>query len=115
MLFDAQSPLTEAVLKFIPENRVADVVLFDASNPHAAFSFNPFLKVSESFKSRAAAGIVESLNLLLAFSGRSGLNTYFAMLFGATGYRSFNTTNYRVLVRARIFVGLPLNRLKSSC
>lgn len=59
VLFDPHGDLVRAVTPHIPEERVRDVVLLDATNPAMQYRFNPFVGVPVGSRALAAAGLVE--------------------------------------------------------
>src|SRR3989338_8258172 len=49
-LMDPHGDVIEAILDFIPENRIEDVVIIDPSDTHYPVSFNPLANVDPEFK-----------------------------------------------------------------
>lgn len=60
-LIDPHGDVIEAILDFIPENRVRDVVLIDPSDTENPVSFNPLANVDEDFKHQLTQGLIEVL------------------------------------------------------
>ena len=58
-LIDPHGDLVEAVLDFIPENRIDDVVLIDPSDKDFPITFNPLINVSPELKHQVAQGFME--------------------------------------------------------
>ena len=56
---DPHGDVIEEILKFIPEERVDDVVLIDPSDPEYSISFNPLQKVPQEMKHQMAQGLIE--------------------------------------------------------
>lgn len=60
-LIDPHGDLIEAILDFIPRERIEDVVLIDPADINWPVSFNPLIKVSPELKHRVAQGLIEVL------------------------------------------------------
>lgn len=60
-LIDPHGDLIEAILDFIPQNRVNDVVLIDPADTKFPISFNPLLNVSPELKHQVTQGLLEVL------------------------------------------------------
>lgn len=58
-LMDPHGDVIEAVLDFIPENRVEDVILIDPTDMEHPASFNPLQNVDPGFKHQLAQGLIE--------------------------------------------------------
>ncbi|MDI6883361.1 MAG: type IV secretion system DNA-binding domain-containing protein [Patescibacteria group bacterium] len=56
---DPHGDVIEAILDFIPENRVEDVVLIDPSDIDFPISFNPLANIDPSFKHQLTQGLIE--------------------------------------------------------
>lgn len=56
---DPHGDVIEAILDFIPEERMEDVVLIDPSDPDWPVSFNPLQKVPVEMKHQMAQGLIE--------------------------------------------------------
>ncbi len=56
---DPHGDVIEELLKYIPENRVDDVVLIDPSDAEFPISFNPLQKVPAELKHQMAQGLIE--------------------------------------------------------
>jgi hypothetical protein len=59
VFIDPHGDVIEEILKFIPEERVDDVVLVDPSDPEWSVSFNPLQKVPPDMKHQMAQGLIE--------------------------------------------------------
>jgi hypothetical protein len=58
-VLDPHGDLVDNVLRFIPEHRVNDVVIFDPSDLQYPPSFNPLEQVAEELKMRVTIGFIE--------------------------------------------------------
>jgi len=58
-LIDPYGDLIEAILDFIPKNRIEDVCLIDPSDSQYPVSFNPLANVDPSFKHQLTQGLIE--------------------------------------------------------
>ncbi len=58
-LMDPHGDVIEAVMDFVPENRVNDVVIIDPTDMGYPASFNPLQNVDPSFKHQLAQGLIE--------------------------------------------------------
>ncbi len=58
-LMDPHGDLIQAILDFIPKNRVDDVVLIDPTDTNHPASFNPLVNVNPEFKHQLAQGLIE--------------------------------------------------------
>lgn len=58
-LMDPHGDVIEAVLDFIPENRIDDAVLIDPTDMNYPASFNPLQNVDPGFKHQLAQGLIE--------------------------------------------------------
>lgn len=58
-LMDPHGDVIEEVLKFVPENRIEDVVIIDPSDMAYPVSFNPLANVDPGFKHQLAQGLIE--------------------------------------------------------
>lgn len=58
-LIDPHGDLIEAVLDFIPESRIPDVVLIDPSDSNYPITFNPLLNINPELKHQVAQGFME--------------------------------------------------------
>ncbi|RJQ28435.1 type IV secretory system conjugative DNA transfer family protein [Candidatus Parcubacteria bacterium] len=56
---DPHGDVIEAILDFIPENRIQDVVLIDPTDMDYPTSFNPLQNVDPAFKHQLAQGLIE--------------------------------------------------------
>lgn len=63
-LFDPHGDLVSTVQREIPATRNAEVVYFDAADPHLSWRFNPFAGVPPDSRALAAAGLVETFKKL---------------------------------------------------
>jgi len=57
--FDPHGDVIEAILDFIPEQRIDDVVLFDPTDMSYPASFNPLTNIDPSFKHQLTQGLIE--------------------------------------------------------
>jgi len=60
-LIDPHGDVIEAILDFIPEERIDDVVIIDPSDSEHPASFNPLANVDPGFKHQLAQGLIEVL------------------------------------------------------
>jgi len=60
-LIDPHGDLIEAILNFIPKERINDVVLIDPANINWPVTFNPLKKISPELKHRVSQGLIEVL------------------------------------------------------
>lgn len=60
-VIDPHGDLIEALLDFVPEERIEDVILIDPSDIQYPPSFNPIVNVDPSFKYQLAQGLIEVL------------------------------------------------------
>ena len=58
-LMDPHGDVIDAMLEFIPENRIDDVVIIDPADMNHPVSFNPLANVDQSFKHQLAQGLIE--------------------------------------------------------
>jgi len=58
-LMDPHGDVIDAMLEFIPENRIDDVVIIDPADMNHPVSFNPLANVDPSFKHQLAQGLIE--------------------------------------------------------
>jgi type IV secretory pathway TraG/TraD family ATPase VirD4 len=58
-LIDPHGDVIEALLDFIPENRITDTVLIDPSDREYPASFNPLANIDPGFKHQLAQGLIE--------------------------------------------------------
>lgn len=58
-VLDPHGDLVDAVMRFIPENRVQDVILFDPSDTEFPIAFNPLEKVDEAYKMQVTIGFID--------------------------------------------------------
>ena len=56
---DPHGDVIEALLDFIPENRIKDVVLIDPSDSQYPASFNPLANIDPGFKHQLTQGLIE--------------------------------------------------------
>ena len=68
VIVDAKADFANAVLRFIPPNRLQDVILFDPSDTEYPIAWNIFHKVSEEDRSRLAGEIVLVIRKLVGMS-----------------------------------------------
>ena len=60
-LIDPHGDVIEETIKFIPENRIEDVVIIDPSDVNHPVSFNPLANVDPNFKHQLTQGLIEVL------------------------------------------------------
>lgn len=60
-LIDPHGDVVDAMLDFIPENRMDDVVLIDPTDVNFPTSFNPLANVDPNFKHQLTQGLIEVL------------------------------------------------------
>ena len=58
-LMDPHGDVIDAMLDFVPENRVEDVVVIDPADMQYPASFNPLANVDPAFKHQLAQGLIE--------------------------------------------------------
>lgn len=58
-LMDPHGDVIEAILDFIPENRIKDVCIIDPSDAEHPVSFNPLSNVDPTFKHQLTQGLIE--------------------------------------------------------
>ncbi|MBI4034103.1 MAG: type IV secretion system DNA-binding domain-containing protein [Candidatus Brennerbacteria bacterium] len=58
-LIDPHGDVIEAILEFIPEERIEDVVIIDPSDREHPVSFNPLQNVDPEFKHQLTQGLIE--------------------------------------------------------
>lgn len=58
-LIDPHGDLIEDILKFIPKERINDVVMIDPSDSEYPISFNPLQKINPDLKHRVTQGLIE--------------------------------------------------------
>jgi hypothetical protein len=58
-LMDPHGDVIDAMLEFIPENRIDDVVIIDPADMQYPVSFNPLSNVDPGFKHQLAQGLIE--------------------------------------------------------
>ncbi len=58
-LMDPHGEVIDAMLEFVPENRIEDVVIIDPSDMSHPVSFNPLSNVDPTFKHQLAQGLIE--------------------------------------------------------
>jgi len=58
-LMDPHGDVIEAVLEFVPENRIDDVVIIDPTDMNHPVSFNPLENVDPFFKHQLTQGLIE--------------------------------------------------------
>ncbi|MEK7212652.1 MAG: type IV secretion system DNA-binding domain-containing protein [Patescibacteria group bacterium] len=58
-LIDPHGDVIDAVLDFVPENRIEDVIIIDPSDKDYPVSFNPLANVDPGFKHQLTQGLIE--------------------------------------------------------
>lgn len=58
-VLDPHGDLVDAVMRFIPDNRVNDVVLFDPSDTDFPIAFNPLENVGDAYKMQVTIGFID--------------------------------------------------------
>ncbi len=58
-VLDPHGDLIDAIMRYIPENRVNDVVLLDPGDTEFPIAFNPLEKVDEAFKMQVTIGFLQ--------------------------------------------------------
>lgn len=58
-VLDPHGDLVDAVMRYIPENRINDVVLFDPSDTEFPIAFNPLENVGEAYKMQVTIGFID--------------------------------------------------------
>jgi hypothetical protein len=59
-VIDPHGDLIENIIPFIPENRVKDVIYFNAPDEKFPISFNPIEKVEKVYRQQVATGLIET-------------------------------------------------------
>ena len=72
-VLDPHGDLVDNILKFIPKNRIKDVVIFDPADLQFPASFNPLEKVPEELKMRVTIGFIEIFKKLFGTNWSSRL------------------------------------------
>ncbi|MEK7554972.1 MAG: DUF87 domain-containing protein, partial [Patescibacteria group bacterium] len=58
-LMDPHGDVIDAMIDFVPENRIEDVVIIDPSDIQFPVSFNPLSNVDPTFKHQLTQGLIE--------------------------------------------------------
>jgi len=58
-VLDPHGDLVDAVMRYIPDNRVNDVVLFDPSDTEFPIAFNPLENVGDAYKMQVTIGFID--------------------------------------------------------
>ncbi|MDP3975461.1 MAG: DUF87 domain-containing protein, partial [bacterium] len=58
-VLDPHGDLVDAVMKYIPDHRVKDVILFDPGDIHFPIAFNPLETVDEAYKMQLTIGFID--------------------------------------------------------
>ena len=58
-VLDPHGDLIDSIMRFIPENRIDDVVLLDPSDTEFPLAFNPLEKVEEAYKMQVTIGFLQ--------------------------------------------------------
>lgn len=58
-VLDPHGDLVDNILRFVPEHRIKDVILFDPSDTEFPIAFNPLEKVDEKFKMQITIGFID--------------------------------------------------------
>ena len=58
-VLDPHGDLVDAIMRYIPEDRIDDVVLLDPSDAEFPIAFNPLEKVDEAFKMQVTIGFLQ--------------------------------------------------------
>ncbi|MBN2095986.1 type IV secretory system conjugative DNA transfer family protein [Candidatus Peregrinibacteria bacterium] len=58
-VLDPHGDLIDNVLRYVPENRVNDVVLFDPSDVNFPIAFNPLMNVGDEYKMQITLGFID--------------------------------------------------------
>ncbi|MBU1017589.1 type IV secretion system DNA-binding domain-containing protein [Patescibacteria group bacterium] len=58
-VLDPHGDLIDNILRYIPENRVDDVVLFDPSDVNFPIAFNPLMNVGDEYKMQITLGFID--------------------------------------------------------
>ncbi|MBI2406303.1 MAG: type IV secretion system DNA-binding domain-containing protein [Candidatus Harrisonbacteria bacterium] len=61
---DPHGDVIEEILKFVPEERMNDVVIIDPSDTNYPVSFNPLANVDPAFKHQLTQGMIEVMSAL---------------------------------------------------
>ncbi len=59
-VIDPHGDLIENIIPFIPENRIKDVIYFNAPDEKFPISFNPIEKVDKVYRQQVATGLIET-------------------------------------------------------
>ncbi len=58
-VLDPHGDLVDNILRFVPEHRMKDVIIFDPSDTEFPIAFNPLEKVDEKFKMQITIGFID--------------------------------------------------------
>lgn len=58
-VLDPHGDLIDAIMRYIPENRIEDVILLDPGDTEFPIAFNPLEKVDEAFKMQVTLGFLQ--------------------------------------------------------
>lgn len=58
-ILDPHGDLVDAILKYVPKNRIKDVILFDPSDTEFPIAFNPLEAVDEAYKMQVTIGFID--------------------------------------------------------
>ncbi len=58
-VLDPHGDLVDAVLRFVPEHRIKDVILFDPSDTEFPIAFNPLEAVDDAYKMQVTIGFID--------------------------------------------------------
>ena len=68
-LFDCHGDLFQDTIRLIPPHRQQDLIIFDATNPHITWGYNPLRKVSYHKRALVASSILEIFHKLWGQQG----------------------------------------------
>ncbi len=58
-VLDPHGDLVDAILRYIPEHRIKDVILFDPADTEYPIAFNPLERVDEAYKMQLTIGFID--------------------------------------------------------
>lgn len=58
-VLDPHGDLVDAVLRYVPRNRINDVIVFDPGDIDWPIAFNPLIRVDEAYKMQMTIGIID--------------------------------------------------------
>lgn len=72
-VLDPHGDLVDEIMRYIPKNRIKDVVLFDPSDTEFPIAFNPLQNVGEAYKMQVTIGFIDIFKKLFGTNWSSRL------------------------------------------